>query len=111
MNPKRLNDALQIARPLVGNNADGSVGVLGADGKVDLTKTFDKWLSEEFKKDRAYLFLPNGNAGSGAQGDTATTLQAGAVTKTRTEFNALSPQEKIDFSNLVAQKKAAIVAG
>lgn len=106
--PERMKDALQIARPLVGVNADGSPGVLGKDGKVDLTIKFDDWLKNDFKKERAYLYQPNGNGGSGAQNGT-NTATGDKPTKTRAEANTLPPAEKMAFMEQVSQGKAVLV--
>lgn len=104
--PARLKDALQIARPMVAVH-EGSVGVLGADGKVDLTKPLDQWLGQDFKKDRAYLYAPNGNSGSGAQNGT-NTATGDKPTKTRAEANALPPAEKMAYMEQVSAGKAVL---
>lgn len=107
--PERLEVAKMLARQRVKLMEDDSLSVVGPDGKVSGT-TLDKFLSEDFKTQNAYLYQPNGGAGTGAQPGTKANLGAGVQTKTRAEFAALSAQEKIDFSNLVAQKKAQLVA-
>ena len=111
VDPKRLSNAKLAAKPHVRVADNGALEVVNPSDQKPTGTELKKFFGDDWKKDNLYFFLPSGGAGSGAD----TSLNTGAAgevpTKTRAEFNALSPQQKADFSELVGKGKAKIVNG
>lgn len=106
--PERLGNAKLAAKNHVRVGEGRKLEVV-ENGQVVATD-LEKYFGGDFKTKNLYFFNGNGGAGSGATGSTQP--GAGEVpTKTRAEFNALTPQQKADFSELVGQGKAQLVAG
>lgn len=108
--PERLGNAKKAARDYVRVAENGQLEVINPSDQKPTGTDLKKFFGEDFKSKNLYFFNGNGGAGSGATGG----AQPGATdlpTKTRAEFNALNPQQKADFSELVGQGKAQLVAG
>jgi hypothetical protein len=108
--PDALPDAMLAVRPMVKPiGEDASVlGVVGPAGTF-LGTDFSTWASTELKKQKSYFFADNGQGGTGAGQSRGAGNGGSVISKTRAEFDQLTPQQKIDFSNQVDQGKAALV--
>lgn len=107
--PERLANAKLAAKNHVRVASDGKLEVIGPNGQPNGAE-LDKFFAGDFKTGNLYFFNGNGGAGSGAQDNTkpgATELPV----KTRAEFGALTPTQKVEFSELVGQGKAQLVNG
>lgn len=107
---ERLPVAKKAARDYVRVAEGGALEVIDPATKQLNGKKPEEFFAGDFKTQHLYLFNGNGGAGSGAQNN-MTPGAAEVPVKTRAEFNALTPQQKVDFSELVGAGKAQLVNG
>jgi hypothetical protein len=105
----RLGNAKLAAKNHVRVAENGTLEIIGANGQPAGVEV-DKFFTGDWKTNNLYFFNGNGGAGSGSTGG-GNQATGEVPTKTRAEFNALTPQQKADFSELVGQGKAQLVAG
>lgn len=108
--PKALPHAVDAVRKMVKPLGDdpAQLGVVGPQGSF-IGTDFETWAASDFKRDSSFFFADSGAGGTGGNALNAQRGNAGAATKTRQEFDALSPTDKIAFSQQVDQGKAALV--